>query len=304
MKEQLRKMNKLLMVGCLLCLALLTQRTNAQTVYLAEDFDSTFVGTPAAPPGWSQTRIQSVISAAGEFDWVRNGWTGTAWTSPGVGAIPATGPVNGNGALWINDYDFGTTSIAQTERRIESPSFDLTTSTSPYVRFWYFNAEGTGVALNLRVVISSNGGATWQTLSNVLNGFDSVANTWNRISIAIPAKYRTSNVKVGFAIVNRYGSNNPFIDALTVEEFTPTTITSAANGNWNSSATWVGGVIPTSSHNVVIAHTVTVGLGTGIIARCQDLTINAGAALNYSTTTTNNLHAYGNVFVSGTLNAF
>ena len=295
--------NLLLLIGALL-LNIATQRIQAQTVYFAENFDSAFTGTPAAPPGWTQTRIQAVTSAAAEFDWLQNVWLGTTWSNLGTGTTPATGAVNGTGVLWIDDYNLGGTSIAQTERRLESPSFDLSTSTSPYMRFWYFNSEGSGLALNLRVVISTNGGTTWQTLSNVLNGYDSVTSSWNRISIPIPAKYRTTNVKIGFAIVNRWGSANPFIDAVSVEEFTPTIITSAASGNWNSAATW-GGIVPTSSHHVVIqsTHTVTVGAATGIVARCQDLTINTGGTLNYSTTAANSLHVYGNVTVNGTLSA-
>jgi hypothetical protein len=302
MKKQVLTFKKLLLLIGVLLMNVATQRIQAQTVYFAENFDSAFTGTPAAPPGWTQTRIQAVTSTANEFDWQQNVWLGTVW-STGITTAPTTGAVTGTGVLWINDYDFALTSTAQSERRIESPSFDLSASTSPYMRFWYFNSEGPGVALNLRVVISTNGGTTWQTLSNVLNGYDSLTNTWNRISVPIPAKFRTTNVKIGFAIVNRYGSGNPFIDAVSVEELTPTVITSAASGNWNSAATW-GGIVPTSSHHVVIAHNVTVGTATNIIARCQNLTINSGVTLNFGTTSTNSLHAYGNVTVNGTLSAF
>jgi hypothetical protein len=302
MKKQLLNLKNLLLTAIFTWLILAAQSTQAQTVYFSENFDTAFTGSPSAPPGWTQTRIQAVTNTAFEFDWQQNVWLGTAW-STGITTAPTTGAVTGTGVLWINDYDLGGTTLAQTERRIESPSFDLSTSTSPYMRFWYFNSEGPGIALNLRVLISTNGGTTWQTLSNVLNGYDSLTSTWNRISVPIPAKFRTTNVKIGFAIVNRYGSANPFIDAVSVEEFTPTVITSAANGNWNSAATW-GGIVPTSSHHVVIAHNVTVGTATGIIARCQDLTINSGVTLNFGTTSANSLHAYGNVTVNGTLSAF
>ena len=114
--------NLLLLIGALL-LNIATQRIQAQTVYFAENFDSAFTGTPAAPPGWTQTRIQAVTSAAAEFDWLQNVWLGTTWSNLGTGTTPATGAVNGTGVLWIDDYNLGGTSIAQTERRLELLTF-------------------------------------------------------------------------------------------------------------------------------------------------------------------------------------
>ncbi len=53
------------------------------------------------------------------------------------------------------------------------------------------------------------------------------------------------------------------------------TITSTmAGGNWNQAATWVGGVIPTENHNVIINGPVAATSAT-----CLDLTINAGQTL-------------------------
>ncbi|MDP3115266.1 MAG: choice-of-anchor D domain-containing protein [Candidatus Cloacimonadaceae bacterium] len=294
-------MKKLLILIALLCISF-----TVFAQYLVEGFETDFVGTPGAPAGWTQTMNRPVIGTTGERDWLRNVWTGSAWQLASSGTNP-TGAQSGTGVLWIDDYNFMATSTPFASRRMESPVVDLTGSTSPYIRFWYFNAQEPGIILNLRVMVSSNGGAAWHLLTPIVNGFTGTNNTWNQISIAIPAEYRTAGFRMGFEITNRYGTNNPFIDNVSVEEFTPAEIVSALTGDWNAAATWVGGVIPTTNNHVIISagHTVTVTnavSSTGILSRCQNLTING--ILNHGAGTANLLHAFGNIVVNGTLNAF
>ncbi len=289
----------------LMALLLIVPEINYAQTYLSEGFESAFTGSPAAPTGWTQTKIRAISSLTGERDWNRITYSGT-WSPSSGGTNPASAYA-GTSALWIDDRFFMGNSTPQASNRMESPAVDLSVSTSPYLRFWYFNNEGVGVTLNLRVLISADGGTNWQSLTPIVNGFNTANTTWNRISIAIPASYRTANMKFAFELTNKYGTSNPFIDNVTVEEYTPTTVTSTASGDWNNTATWVGGVIPTADNHVVIAsgHTVTVTnatSSTGIFARCQNLQVDG--TLAYGAGTANLLHAYGNITVNGTFNAF
>ena len=76
-----------------------------------------------------------------------------------------------------------------------------------------------------------------------------------------------------------------------------------AGGNWSESATWVGGIVPTSSDNVAIGSgcTVTVDTATAV---ALDVTIANGGTLQSPTSgtvTTNSLTVGSNVINNGTL---
>lgn len=78
------------------------------------------------------------------------------------------------------------------------------------------------------------------------------------------------------------------------------TITSAATGNWSDGATWVGGSVPVSTDNVVIAtgHTVTLDISPTVI----NLTVNSTATLDLTTYTLSISGAFTNTgtFTAGT----
>jgi hypothetical protein len=78
----------------------------------------------------------------------------------------------------------------------------------------------------------------------------------------------------------------------------------AAGGPWSSAATWVGGVVPTSSDNVTIADGATVSIDTAAVA--FTVTVGAGGAasvLEFEATTARTLNVGNNVTIAsnGTL---
>lgn len=274
---------------------------SAFSQYLTENFDGTWSGNPAAPTGWVQSRVNLIgdgapeqITSTGEKDWEQNIWTGSAWSQSIPNGTNALSPVSGSGVLWMNDYYFGPVTSAYGSRRMESPAVNLSSSVSPYVRFYLQYLE-VSTANTLRVMASADGGTTWNSIMIIpANSLAGVAG-WERVNVLIPAAYRTSTCKLGIEFTNFYGTQNVWIDNFSVEEYSPATITSLATGNWNATGTWTGGVVPTSDQHVVIAsgHTVTVNAN---IARCQNMIING--TLNYSATTTQLLHVFGNLTIA------
>lgn len=281
---------------------------NGQT-YLTENFDGTWSGSPAAPSGWTQTRIVIIgdgtpeittASTDGEKDWEQNLNTGTAtWSiTPGFGTFP-NAAVSGSNVLFMNDSYFGSTANAFGSRRMESPAVNLLSSTNPFVRFYFFCGYASST-VNFRVMASNDGGVTWAPIMfvapNVQSTTFSSASPFQRINIKIPNAFKVANAKFALEMSNTWGTQNLWIDDFSVEEYTPNTITSLTSGAWSNTATWVGGVVPTCDDNVIIAATHTVTMGDNI-TRCQNIDI-SGVLQYTSTSTTALFQVYGNMNVN------
>lgn len=298
-------MQKVLMLSVLLAAAGILA---AQT-YLIEDFEAPFIGQIPAPPGWVQGPGSDFFWTGTNITWQRNVWNPATAAWQFQRGITPPGALSGNGVLWIDDV--GIPNMFQNGCwYMRSPILDLSLSVAPCLRFWYFNAENPGLTLKYFLMVSGDGGANYDLLTVILNGFEVANNTWNQICIKIPYQYRTSQFCFSFDMFNMFGSaNNPFIDMVTVDETGPILVNSVQSGDWVNPATWAGGIIPTSNNSVMInaGHTVTItnaAPNPGIIARCQDLIINPGGILDYGAGPANLLTVLQDIWVYGTLNAF
>src|SRR5687768_2785761 len=97
-----------------LLFVLIAHFSHAQT-YLIEDFEGSWSGVPAAPAGWTQSRMivsgsstPSAISTNGPKDWEQNTCTGTSlWEkAPATPGVVPSKAKSGTKVLWMNNRWF------------------------------------------------------------------------------------------------------------------------------------------------------------------------------------------------------
>ena len=243
---------------CLAMVCMFGFNVNAQT-YFTENFEGAWYlngntstpGTstgPNAPAGWKQIRVVNTNnpsnvcgSTNANTDWGSQTYSGGAYASSSIGLTgcayynasqPTTAPPSGNKVMWFYD---GWTSSGCT-RIISTPEIDLSTSTSPIVRFSYVYAYSAAVKL----VGSLDGGTTWNDLGSVAA---TTGGTWTTRIFAVPAAYKIATAKFGLQVASSYGSGDITVDDFVVKEgiapAAPITFaTNTVTGN-SFNVTWV-----------------------------------------------------------------
>ncbi len=156
---------------------------------------------------------------------------------------------------------------------------------------------GIGNTLSVRVKAAGIGAITNVSQIALVKGNDPLNGTHQdgTGTVSIPEGNRDfsqPNVLGGAIFDTIYIGTNSAINPLSP------TIIAIATGNWNNTATWENGTIPTISNSATIAPGVNVTIPTGYTAVCNGLSISAGATL---TASAGNMNNGGNIIVDGTM---
>ena len=178
---------------------------------------------------------------------------------------------------------------------IVTPSYNLSAYTTATINV-NVATFGTGTAYPMKIEFSTNGGTSWNaTTYTTTTPSSSTYITGGPIVItqtfSSTTQFRFSN--------NGTSGRGVRVQSLTLDASGSTAITSAQSGNWSSTSTWVGGVVPSSSANVIIAsgHTVTMDTTTsGINTRNSGTTTTVTGTLATAVQYINN----GTLTINGT----
>lgn len=238
--------------------------------YLSESFEGTWSGTPAAPSGWSiiHTAPTGGSSGTSPMYWVKNTWSGSAWSPVGHGApTTPTGAQNGSSVAWFDDYNAKATQKDQ----ITTGIVDLSLSTNPRLTFYLAINASSSVTIKARG--SNDGGSTWADIQAITK--PGVA--WTKIIVPITATYKVANAKFGIEVTTTYGSYDVWLDNFKIDE-TPSPLVGIktiknAGGDYSSFTSAINAL----NEAGVGTGGVTFNVDAGFVSteNCPAITINA-----------------------------
>ena len=104
-------MKKLFSLLAVIALIAISSNNLFSQTYLTEDFESAWSGSPAAPPGWTQSRVVLIgtgtpvgVNINGEKDWKQNIFSGGIWST--ASTYNTGGPASaqsGTGVLFMEE---------------------------------------------------------------------------------------------------------------------------------------------------------------------------------------------------------
>ena len=172
---------------------------NAQTVYFTEDFEN----------------YGSTIPNQG--GWVSNPAAGNTWQiGNGSQMIEAYNIECGPGSAYegdscanFDDWNYPEGTVCE----MTTPSIDLSASTHPILKFWYWNKENAEKVDTVQILVSNDNGANFTHIYTTPN----IANDWTKLTVNLD-NYATQTIQIKFKITGAFGMTNSNIDLITVEE--------------------------------------------------------------------------------------
>ncbi len=163
-------------------------------MYFYDSFEAVWTNGGTTPPGWTANNV------VGTANWAQK-------QNPLIGQAAPAGNLAQDGQSVAT---FATNVTAGWTTRIESPVIDLSSSSNPFLVFYYVNTTGTDI---LRIRVSTDGGTTWNTIRTLTTTPSSL---WVLESTNLTGAAGQSNVKIGLEAVADNGTSDIWVDNVNV----------------------------------------------------------------------------------------